>query len=61
MSQAGGLGKCKEGKWGGRKVWMLYVGADRFLSQLETLKNMIDPEDTPGDEQDNAGDNTCIA
>lgn len=25
MSQTGGLGSCKEGEWGGRKVWMLYV------------------------------------
>lgn len=33
-------------------------GADCFLSQLKTLRNMIDPEQSPGDEQDNAGDNT---
>lgn len=36
-------------------------GADRFFSQLETLKNTIDPEQKPGDEQDNVGDSTCIA
>lgn len=31
-------------------------GAVCFLSQLKTLRNMIDPEEGPGDEQDNAGD-----
>lgn len=33
-------------------------GADCFLSQLKTLRSMTAPEQSPGDEQDNAGDNT---
>lgn len=33
-------------------------GAGCFLSQLKTLRNMTDSEQSPGDEQDNAGDNT---
>lgn len=36
-------------------------GADHLLSQLEAPKNVIDPEESLGDEQDHVGDSTCIA
>lgn len=36
-------------------------GAECFLAQLEALKNVIEPEESPGDEQDKVGDSTCAA
>lgn len=60
MSQTRGLGELQgAGRMGGKHDAV--CGAECFLAQLEALKNMIEPGESPGDEQDKVGDSTCAA